>query len=636
MSDPSSDFDPVRRLAAAGRWREARERYQRILKKAGRDWRPYYLAGMLEASGGDFDRAERALTKASALAPEEPQVAINFAQVLMHRGETGRALELLDPFGRRLRASPPVQKLYGTLLLEAGREPEAKEALETALAGGDDPAVLNNLALIARAGGDLHRAATLLERALGKDEGFEVRNNLAAVYVALGRFDSARALFDAIRAMAGLDPRAHRALATYLRDTGQLTDAVTAARRAVAADPSAASSYAMLAELEDRKSSLDEALLVSRRGLKLSPSDQHLTALSGRSLRRLKRADEARQLLEPAAKSATPGPDTHRLGFELAQSLDALGDYDGAFSWFEKANRVQLEQARGALADPAKAFAEVAALTVAFESAPTWSGATPEETDSETDPVFLVGFPRSGTTLLDQVLDAHPRVQVLEERPLITGLAANLGADGGLYPGALETLSEDRRKELREGYFAARNRFLKPADGAIFVDKMPLNIVHAGLILHIFPKARFILALRHPCDVCLSCLMQSFALNHSMAVFCSLEDTARFYRGVFALWQLYRTHLNPPVVTVKYEDMTRDLQGAAGPVLEFLGLDWDDRLAEFHIHARSRGHIATPSYAQVTQPLYNHAVARWKRYGTVMTELAATLEPEIDRLGYGE
>jgi hypothetical protein len=175
-----------------------------------------------------------------------------------------------------------------------------------------------------------------------------------------------------------------------------------------------------------------------------------------------------------------------------------------------------------------------------------------------------------------------------------------------------------------------------PSDGALDSDKMPLNIVHAGLIKRLFPRARFILALRHPCDVCLSCLMQNFSLNHSMAVFCSLDDTIRFYREVFSLWERYMETLNLSVVTVRYEDMTRDLRGSTEPVLNFLGLEWDERLLAFHEHARGRGYIATPSYAQVTQPLYGHAVARWQRYGPKLMAAAEELYAEIERFGYGD
>ncbi|WP_417729640.1 tetratricopeptide repeat-containing sulfotransferase family protein [Roseovarius sp.] len=636
MSIQPSDFDPVRKLAHAGRWREARERYARILRKAGSDWRPYYMAGMIEASGGDFDRAAKALEKARAQAPAEPQIIINLAQVHLHRGLPAEALKLLDPLAGRFAENAAVQKLYGTALLEVGRHDEAAPALERALRQGDDPAVLNNLALIYRGQGDLHRATTVLERAArGGDDGIEVQSNLASIYVATGRHEDARILYDKLSSSGASDPRALRALAVFSRDTGHADRAIRLARRALILDPSQVASYTMLAELLDRTSALEAALSVARRGVCLEPEKQHLVALEGRALRRLKRFGEAVSCLQGALEGAVSGPDTYRLGFELAQSLDSLGRYDDAFCWFESANRTQIKEFRGGYVDPGRAFAEVGALTAAFRNAPSWAGAVPQDRAGEADPVFLVGFPRSGTTLLDQVLDAHPGVQVLEEHPLISGLSARLASKAG-YPGALENLSEEMRAEMRAAYFTERDRFLVPSEGAVYIDKMPLNIVHAGLIMRIFPKARFILALRHPCDVCLSCLMQNFTLNHSMAVFCSLPDTARFYREVFGLWQLYAEHLNPGVVTVKYEDMTRDLRAAAEPVLHFLGLDWDDRVMQFHEHARQRGHISTPSYAQVTQPLYGHAVARWKRYGAAMEAVAGELRPQIEAFGYGD
>ena len=549
-------------------------------------------------------------------------------------GRLPAALGLLDPLASRLGTNAAVQKLYGTALLEAGRDGEAVAALESALRQGEDPAVLNNLALIYRGSGDLHRAVSMLERAAKRDDGIEIRSNLASLYLATGRLDDAQKLFDGIARQGSTDPRALRAQAIFARDTGHAEQAVCIATRALLLDPMQGASYAMLAELHDRTSNLEKALSVARSGLHIVPSDQNLAALEGRSLRRLKRLDEAAAGLRKALDGSVTGRDTHRLGFELAQSLDSLGDHAGAFSWFETANQTQLDQFRGGLADPSRPFAEIAALRTAFKDPPSWANALPRTEHDEADPVFLIGFPRSGTTLLDQVLDAHPAVEVLEERPLITGLAARLAEAAG-YPGALEAATDALCEEMRAAYFTERNRFLTPSAGAIYVDKMPLNIVHVGLILRIFPRARFILALRHPCDVCLSCLMQNFSLNHSMAVFCSLPDTIRFYREVFGLWQQYLTHLKPAFVAVKYEDMTRDLRVAAEPVLSFLGLDWDDRVMHFHEHARQRGYIATPSYAQVTQPLYNHAVARWKRYGAVMKAAARELAPEIAAFGYG-
>ncbi|WP_193185060.1 tetratricopeptide repeat-containing sulfotransferase family protein [Nisaea sediminum] len=636
MAAASYDLGPIQRLASGGRWREAREKYARVLRKAGGDWRPYYAIGMLEASGGHFDRAEQLLEKARSLAPAtELQVAVNLAQVRFHKGAAAAAAELLGPIAGRLRENPQVQKLHGSILLELGRYDEAALALETALAQGDDPAVLNNLAVIYRSQWNLPRAAEMLERAARRDDGIEIRSNLASIYLSMGRSDAAKERFEELLRRDTGDPRVLRALAQFCRETGDLARAVRMARRAVTADPGQTASLRLLAELLDRQSALDEALRVATNGGFLAPHDQFLTALRGRVLRRLKRHDEAKSLLAPALTGIAQGPDTFRLGFELAQTLDALGECEEALEWFETANRVQFEEFRDGQLDPGRAFSEVAELAAVFTKAPAWAKQEAASAPGESDPVFLVGFPRSGTTLLDQVLDAHPSVEVLEERPLITNLALRLRAEG-VYPGALETLPEQKLADLRSAYFAERSRFMVPSEGAVYVDKMPLNIVHAGLIRRLFPRARFILALRHPCDVCLSCLMQNFSLNHSMAVFCSLDDTIRFYREVFSLWERYMETLDPSVVTVKYEDMTRDLRSSTEPVLNFLGLDWDERLLAFHEHARSRGYIATPSYAQVTQPLYGHAVARWQRYGPKLMAAAEELHAEIERFGYGD
>lgn len=252
------------------------------------------------------------------------------------------------------------------------------------------------------------------------------------------------------------------------------------------------------------------------------------------------------------------------------------------------------------------------------------------------DPVFLVGFPRSGTTLLDQVLDSHPKVTVLEERPLVTGMIGRLAARGIDYPSGLARLDDAVVAELRAGYVEDRDRLVALDDGVVFVDKMPLNIVHAGLIRRVFPRARFLLALRHPADVCLSCFMQAFELNDWMAVFSSLDETARLYRAVFSLWRETRSALGLAVHEVRYEDLTADLEATAGGAVGFLGLDWDPRMAAFHEHARSRKTLATPSFSQVTRPIYRDAVARWRRYGFATDAIATMLAEEIEAFGYGE
>jgi hypothetical protein len=152
----------------------------------------------------------------------------------------------------------------------------------------------------------------------------------------------------------------------------------------------------------------------------------------------------------------------------------------------------------------------------------------------------------------------------------------------------------------------------------------------------VFPEARFLLALRHPCDVVLSCFMQNFHLNTWMASFTTLEGAARLYRAALGVWETYVDAFDPPRLTVRYEDLVDDLPREAARVLQFLDLPWHDGVTRFHEHARGRGVLATPSAAQVTQPVYRTALARWRRYDFAMTPIARTLAEEIRRYGYDD
>lgn len=631
-------LDDVERLAAAGRWDEARARYRRHLGRHAKDWRLYYRIGMLEAAGGHFEVAARAMRKARELNPGDPQVDTNLAQILVHAGLPEEALSLLSPLEPRIGHLPGFQKLFGTALLACGRHEAAETALRKALAGGEDAAVLNNLGLILRGDGRLDEAARMFSRALRVQRTPETLTNLASLYLALGLVEEARTLFVAAVRAAPLDPLVLRSVAIFHRDAGEPDAAVLAAKRAAIARPDLAIGMTFLGELADRRAELETAGVLLARATVGDPEDPHAAALMGRVLRRQKRLDEAERILAAAAGATGQARrGLYRVGFELAQLYEARRQPEEAYRWFDRANRQQRDEVPAGAARPERAFAEITALKQAFAGTPRWIGEVEADVADEfADPVFLVGFPRSGTTLLDQILDSHDRVEVLEERPLVAGLIARMRELGVAYPSALENLDAARISELRRFYFAQRDRYLTPAAGHVFVDKMPLNIVHAGLIRRVFPKARFILALRHPCDVCLSCFMQSFALNHWMAVFTSLPETVRLYRELFSLWRLYVDRLGFDFVAVRYEDLIADLRAAAEPILGFLGLDWEDRMAEFHRHALGRKVLATPSYAQVTRPIYGDAVARWRRYGFVMEDAARTLADEIRQFGYGD
>lgn len=249
--------------------------------------------------------------------------------------------------------------------------------------------------------------------------------------------------------------------------------------------------------------------------------------------------------------------------------------------------------------------------------------------------VFLVGFPRSGTTLLDTILRSHSEVSVVEEQQMVNAMRNHLG--DSVTPALLATLNDHQRNELSNVYFKELATHLSSnVKHKIVVDKFPLNINHVGLIHRIFPEAKFILALRHPYDCVLSCFMQNFQLNDAMVNFLTLEDSARLYDATMRLWNEYNRVLDLNVGQLKYEDLIQDLQTTVTPLLNFLDLEWDDNLLNYQQTALSRGQIKTPSFNQVTQKLYTQARGRWKNYQEQTTGISSWLDPWVDYFNYTE
>jgi hypothetical protein len=322
---------------------------------------------------------------------------------------------------------------------------------------------------------------------------------------------------------------------------------------------------------------------------------------------------------------------------ELAQICASLGDTDGAFREFTEMNQEAAREAALRKVDKRAYLRQVDTLIEAFT--PDWVGSwhalpqPPVQPTHRAPPVFLVGFPRSGTTLLDQILDAHPDVQVIEERPLVRAVR-DAAIELGGYPATLAALTAESREHLRQVYWrAVRGEGGQPED-KIVIDKMPLNLIHVGLIARVFPEARIILALRHPADCVLSCFMQNFLLNASMANFLDLNDAAHLYDRVMTLWQAYEKLLPLNVHAVRYERLIGDLEAEVRPVLDFLGVSWNDAVKDPAAHALARGTIRTPSYAQVTQPIYSSAADRWRRYEKHLASALPALDKHIRHFGY--
>jgi tetratricopeptide (TPR) repeat protein len=405
-------------------------------------------------------------------------------------------------------------------------------------------------------------------------------------------------------------------LARALSALGRYDEAESVYRRA----PSHAASWFERGQLLERGNRLDRlsALIAEaeQAGVRLAYLDSLALDREGRTKEAL------------AAATAMPvADDPVRRALLIGRLADKTGDTRTAFAAYGEMNRLVAAAHPGAPAAAAEYRRHVAALNEMLTPAYA-AGLAPPLKGPRPAPVFLVGFPRSGTTLLDTLLMGHVGIHVLEEEPLLQRAAEALG-DFAFLP------AQDAAgvEHLRGLYFATLDE-RDPPPGKTIVDKLPLNLLGAPLIHRLFPDARFIFAARHPCDVVLSAFMQNFDLNPAMANFLDLENTARLYDLVLTFWTRCRELLPLDVHVLRYEALVADSEAQMRALIGFLGLEWDDRVLDNEGIAARRGLIATPSYHQVAQPIYATARGRWERYRDQLAPVLPILAPWAERMGY--
>jgi hypothetical protein len=339
------------------------------------------------------------------------------------------------------------------------------------------------------------------------------------------------------------------------------------------------------------------------------------------------------QLLRDGALSATNRSLAE--GY-LGEAYDRLGRYDDAFAAFARANELQHARWRKQYQDDRGPLAPTSLRRlhefVATTDAASWSAAP---SSSRPEPVFLIGFPRSGTTLLDQILASHPRVATLEERDNLATAALELIRDDERFA-RWATLPATDIERLRADYWRQVDAGMGAAPAnKLFVDKLPLNAAYLPLIYRLFPNARVLLALRDPRDVLLSCFQQRFGMNAAMFQLLRLDTAAAYYDAVMRVVSGSRARLSLRVHAVKYESLIADFDGTVRPMLDFLGLEWSDSVRDYAATAKQRT-IATPSAAQVVRPIYRSAHGKWRNYRHHMEAQLPILRPWLEAFGYAE
>jgi Flp pilus assembly protein TadD len=480
--------------------------------------------------------------------------------------------------------------------------------------------------------GRYSEAETLLRKAIAEQPTIaKYHSNLGNALRGLERLDEAEVCYrQALALDAGFDD-ARANLAKLLYGMKRWDEAVAEYQQLIRDNPQDAASHASLAFLLESGNRMAEAEQVAAAGLLLEPTNPSLHLAIAICERRAGKLEQALQRFDAIDLVGMDARLAAIFHYERGLLHDRLDHIKPAFADFTEGNRLQAQDARQRGVDKARYTADLDRFA---EMDVSWLRNVPATPGEPPAPVFLVGFPRSGTTLLDQILDSHPKIQTLEEKPVIGILCDDIDNLIRGKPDGLKALSPAHLARLRQLYFEYVADFVELRPGNLLIDKFPLNITRVPYILRIFPDARFILALRDPRDCVLSCFMHLFEPNDAMANFYTPEDAAALYARVMGLWRHWAELLPLRHQRVYYENLVKGLPGEIKPLLDFLGMEWREEMARPHEHAARRGHINTPSRSQVTQPIYQRAAGRWRRYLPYMSEVMGTLQPYIEYFGY--
>jgi tetratricopeptide (TPR) repeat protein len=600
---------------------------------------------------GEIAEAEAGYRSLLEKVPNHPQALHMLGVLETERGRPRVAIELI---GQALRAVPNFADAHvnmGNALGLAGEREPAIESYRQALASRPDFVIAHSH--IARVQIELRRfeaAITHCQAAIAIDSTFlPARINLARALKAAGRMQDAGQAWRDVIALEPGRAESYYELGVELSDLGQYEAALHALSRAVAFEPGSAAFHCARGGILMRTYAGEEAAASFRRALILAPDSKDAVAGLGWALRLLGRFDEAdvcfRRLQESDPADARSyrhlsadgqhprtGEEDRLLGlldqsngnveqritagFALGRLLDNAGRYDEAFPRYAAANAlVRQTWPEGGENFHSEAFTGqvnglIGTYTPRLLAEMAGNGSMSEL------PVFIVGMPRSGTTLVEQICASHSRVHGAGELVDITRMAAMLGRERENGSGQH---AADTAQRLANAHVV---RLHELGGGAIrVVDKMPDNILQVGLIATLFPRARIIYCSRDSRDISLSCFFQLFSTGAQFFSY-DLADCGRRCREVQRLAAHWLELLPEQMLEINYEKLVSDLEGESQRLIAFLGLDWEPACIEFH---RTERTVATVSHWQVRQPLYNSSVGRWKHYEKHLAPLFAAV-----------
>ena len=559
---------------------DARALYREICQLDRRDAAAWFTLGLLSGMLGDFQEAAACNRQATDLQPDYADAHFNYAkaqQALCHADEAAQS------YRRALQLRP--------------HWPEA----------------CNNLGNVLQEQGQLREALDLYHQALALNPGYlDARINLGNALRQRGEFEQAAEQYRAVLAVQVNQAATHKYLGNVQLAQGQLEAALASYRRAAQLDPADSGSVAAQAAVLERQGRSAEAFDLIRPYLETDRADLEIASVLAVFCDKMGRCEEAMALLERglSAPKGILSRDRRSIAhFSLGRLYDRAKDYDKAFAHVKAGNDLKPDDF-----DREEFARFIDDLIATFDT--DFMTRAPRARHGSTRPVFIVGMPRSGTSLVEQILASHPDVcgggELEDIKQLAFGAGAVIGSSHA-YPYVTRGLTAENCDLLAARYL---NRLaLLSREARYITDKMPQNFLALGLIALLFPNARVVHCRRDPMDTCLSCYFHDFTGYHPYVY--RLANLGFYYRQYQRLMRHWQAVLPLPILEVVYEDLVADPEAGTRRLLTFCDLPWDDRCLRFY---ESRRIVHTSSYQQVRKPIYRSSLGRWRHY-------AAHLEP---------
>jgi tetratricopeptide (TPR) repeat protein len=549
----------------------------------------FRLLGAALRRTGEHDEAEQAELDAIAASVRDPGLIA--AGDALASGRLADAEHILRP---HLKANPfdaAAIRMMAELAARLGRFTDSENLLRRALELAPGfVAARSNLATILYRQNRSAEAVAVLDRLLGEDPDNAAHQNLkAAALGRIGGYDEALALYEQVLERFPEQPKVWMSYGHVLKTVGRQADCVAAYRRAIALTPGLGEVWWSLANLKTVRFDADD-----------------IAAMEG------------------ALEGTDPdGEDRFHLHFALGKALEDAEDAESSFAHYAEGNRLRRAQLDY---DPAEVEGQVARAKVLFR--PAFFAARADHGCAAPDPIFILGMPRAGSTLLEQILSSHPLVEGTMELPDLPALVKRLGGrkkygDPSLYPECLAGMSAQECAALGAEYLE-RTRIQRKTDRPYFIDKLPNNWMHVGLIRLILPNARIVDARRHPLACCFSNFKQHFARGQAFAY--SLDELGRYYRAYTDLLAHFDAVLPGAVHRVHYEAMVADPEAEVRRLLNALGLPFDPACLRFYENERA---VRTASSEQVRRPINREGLDQWLPYESWLEPLKSALGPVL-------